>query len=98
MLRYKRTKGQTGSFLECYFNPTKPEEVILDISVHKTLTVHALFWPCCVFAIGVCMMVKACQLRRTQRKQLTLTKEVSFPEDWSDNKNQGGETKGSIGT
>ena len=44
------------------------------------------------------MMVKACQLRRTQRKQLALTKEVSFPEDWSDNKNQGGETKGSIGT
>ena len=65
------------------------------------MTVHSLFWPCCVFAIGVCMMVKACQLRRTQRKQLALTNEVSFPEEWDDktnNNNQGGETRGSIGT
>ena len=87
VLRYQRTKGEKGSVLECYFNPTAPEEVVLDISAHKTATFHALFWPCSVFVIGVCMLLKAWYLGRTQRKQTARPNDVSFPEEWAYNNN-----------
>ena len=89
VLEYNRVKGQKGAVLECYFNPNKPVEVILDVSAHEMMTFHALFWPCCAFLVGVCMLLKAWYLKRTLGKQAVLPSEVSLQQEWAfDNNNK----------
>lgn len=75
VLNFKNTKGQKGTDLKCYFIPNEPTHVILDNSAHEMMTFHAMFWPCCVLLIGVCMLLKAYYLKRTIVKQSFLLKD-----------------------
>lgn len=69
VLKYKNSKGQRDHLLQCYFNPNDPTEVILDKSAHEMIAFHAMFWPCCAFIIGLCILLKTYYMRKAHKKQ-----------------------------
>ena len=74
---YKNQNGQKGTVLKCFYDRNEPTEVILDNSVHKMVTFHALFWPSCVFFIGLCLLLKVYCLKRTQAKLVFVPDDIS---------------------
>lgn len=90
MQEYERKRGRNGSVLECYFNPSKPEEVLVDVNAHETVAFHVFFWPCCGFVIGVCMMIRAWHLKKNQKKQVDFSNEVPSSVEWGFNNGSNG--------
>lgn len=48
---------------------------------------HAFFWPCLIFFIGVCVLLKVYYLKRTHRKKIYLPKDISCMKIKTNNNN-----------
>ena len=85
VLDFENKNGQKGTLLKCFYDRNEPTEVILDNRAHKLVTFHAFFWSSCVFFIGLCILLKAYCLKRTQKKHVFMLEDISCETIYNNN-------------